>query len=42
MLDSEKASGRPVKLGRSRVAAKAEKMLFKELVRAIAQDGATN
>jgi len=39
MLDSEKASGRPVKLARSRVAAKAVKMLFKELVRAIAQDG---
>jgi len=36
MLDSEKARGRPVKLARSRVAAKAVKMLFKELVRAIA------
>ncbi|MEG5048305.1 IS110 family transposase [Microcoleus sp. B4-C1] len=33
MLDSEKASGRPVKLARSRVAAKAVKLLFKELVR---------
>ena len=42
MIDTEKASGRPVKLARSRVAAKAVKMLFKELVRAIAQDGATD
>ena len=38
ILDSEKASGRPVKLARSRVAAKAVKMLFKELVKALAQD----
>ncbi|MBD0311021.1 MAG: IS110 family transposase, partial [Microcoleus sp. T1-bin1] len=41
MIDAEKASGRPVKLARSRVAAKAVKLLFKELVRAIAQDGTT-
>ncbi|MEG4323111.1 MULTISPECIES: transposase [unclassified Microcoleus] len=33
ILDTEKASGRPVKLVRSRVAAKAVKLLFKELVR---------
>jgi transposase len=38
ILDFEKASGRPVKLARSRVAAKAVKMLFKELVKALAQD----
>ncbi|MEG4883025.1 transposase [Microcoleus sp. K1-B6] len=33
IMDSEKASGRPVRLVRSRVAAKAVKLLFKELVR---------
>jgi len=33
IMDAEKASGRPVRLVRSRVAAKAVKMLFKELVR---------
>lgn len=32
IMDSEKASGRPVRLIRSRVAAKAVKLLFKELV----------
>ncbi|MEG4275175.1 MULTISPECIES: IS110 family transposase [unclassified Microcoleus] len=32
IMDSEKASGRPVRLVRSRVAAKAVKLLFKELV----------
>ncbi len=35
-LDEEKAAGRPVKLVRSRVASKAAKLLFKELVKAIA------
>ncbi|MEG4840829.1 IS110 family transposase [Microcoleus sp. B9-D4] len=33
IMDAEKASGRPVRLVRSRVAAKAVKLLFKELVR---------
>jgi len=33
LIDTEKASGRPVRLVRSRVAAKAVKLLFKELVR---------
>jgi len=33
IMDQEKASGRPVRLARSRVAAKAVKLLFKELVR---------
>lgn len=33
LIDAEKASGRPVKLVRSRIAAKAVKLLFKELVR---------
>lgn len=33
IMDAEKLSGRPVRLVRSRVAAKAVKMLFKELVR---------
>jgi len=33
IMDAEKLSGRPVKLVRSRVAAKAVKMLFRELVR---------
>lgn len=33
IMDEEKASGRPVRLARSRVAAKAVKLLFKELVR---------
>ncbi len=33
ILDAEKASGRPVRLVRSRVAAKAVKLLFRELVR---------
>ncbi|MEG3841520.1 hypothetical protein [Microcoleus sp. herbarium14] len=33
IMDSEKLSGRPVRLVRSRVAAKAVKMLFRELVR---------
>ena len=33
IMDVEKASGRPVRLVRSRVAAKAVKMLFRELVR---------
>ena len=37
ILDSEKASGRPVKLARSRVIAKAVKILFKELVRELVQ-----
>jgi len=32
-MDAEKLSGRPVRLVRSRVAAKAVKLLFKELVR---------
>ncbi|WP_293126862.1 transposase [Microcoleus sp. bin38.metabat.b11b12b14.051] len=32
LIDAEKASGRPVKLVRSRMAAKAVKLLFKELV----------
>lgn len=32
IMDKEKASGRPVRLARSRVAAKAVKMLFRELV----------
>lgn len=36
MIDSEKASGRPIKLVRSRVAAKAVKLLFRELVQALA------
>ncbi len=35
-LDEEKAAGRPVRLVRSRVASKAAKLLFKELVKAIA------
>ncbi|MFB2770350.1 transposase [Pelatocladus sp. BLCC-F211] len=35
-LDSEKAAGRPVRLVRSRIAAKAARLLFKELVKAIA------
>jgi hypothetical protein len=34
-LDAEKASGKPVRLVRSRVAAKAVKLLFKELVKQI-------
>jgi hypothetical protein len=33
-LDAEKASGRPVKLVRNRVAAKAARLLFRELVKA--------
>ena len=33
IMDAEKLSGRPVRLVRSRVAAKAVKLLFKELVR---------
>nr|WP_026733713.1 hypothetical protein [Fischerella sp. PCC 9605] len=32
-LDAEKAAGKPVQLVRSRVSAKAAKLLFKELVR---------
>jgi len=32
IMDAEKLSGRPVRLVRSRVAAKAVKLLFKELV----------
>jgi hypothetical protein len=32
-MDQEKLTGRPVRLIRSRVAAKAVKMLFRELVR---------
>jgi transposase len=36
-LDAEKAAGKPVKLVRMRVAAKAVKLLFKELVSAIAK-----
>jgi hypothetical protein len=32
IMDAEKLSGRPVQLVRSRVAAKAVKLLFKELV----------
>jgi hypothetical protein len=38
IMDAEKASGRPVRLVRSRVAAKAVKMLFKELVRELVQN----
>jgi transposase len=38
LLDAEKASGRPVKLVRSRIAAKAVKLLFKEFVRAAASE----
>ncbi|MEP6517432.1 IS110 family transposase [Microcoleus vaginatus] len=37
IMDSEKASGRPVRLVRSRVAAKAVKLLFRELVRELVQ-----
>jgi len=37
IMDAEKASGRPVRLVRSRVAAKAVKLLFKELVRELVQ-----
>lgn len=37
-IDAEKASGRPVKLVRSRIAAKATKLLFKELVRVLSLD----
>jgi hypothetical protein len=36
-MDVEKFSGRPVRLVRSRVAAKAVKLLFKELVRELVQ-----
>lgn len=35
MLDEEKAQGRPIKLVRSRVSAKAAKLLFRELVKVI-------
>ncbi|BAZ69159.1 MAG: transposase [Pelatocladus maniniholoensis HA4357-MV3] len=34
-LDSEKAAGRPVKLVRSRIAAKAAKLLFRELIKTL-------
>lgn len=34
-LDEEQSSGRPVKLVRSRVAAKAVRLLFKELIKGI-------
>jgi len=37
IMDAEKTSGRPVRLVRSRVAAKAVKILFKELVRELVQ-----
>ena len=37
IMDAEKVSGRPVRLIRSRVAAKAVKLLFKELVRELVQ-----
>lgn len=37
-LDTEKSAGRPVKLVRMRVAAKAVKLLFKELVKEIASE----
>ncbi len=37
IIDAEKASGRPVKLVRSRVAAKAVKLLFKELIYELSQ-----
>jgi hypothetical protein len=37
IIDAEKLSGGPVKLVRSRVAAKAVKLLFKELVRELTQ-----
>ena len=37
IMDAEKLSGRPVKLARSRVAAKAVKLLFKELVHELVQ-----
>ena len=37
IIDEEKLSGRPVRLVRSRVAAKAVKLLFKELVRELVQ-----
>ena len=35
MLDSEKSSGRPIKLVRTRIAAKSVRLLFKHLVRAL-------
>jgi hypothetical protein len=38
IINEEKASGRPVRLVRSRVAAKAVKLLFKELVRELVQN----
>jgi hypothetical protein len=38
IMDAEKLSGRPVRLVRSRVAAKAVKLLFKELVRELVQN----
>ena len=37
LIDAEKASGRPVKLVRSLIAAKAVKLLFKELVYELSQ-----
>jgi hypothetical protein len=37
IMDAEKTSGRPVRLVRSRVAAKAVKLLFKELVHELVQ-----
>ena len=40
-LDDEKASGRPVRLVRSRVAVKAVKMLFKQLVQTFANEPIT-
>jgi hypothetical protein len=41
-MDTEKVSGRPVRLVRSRVAAKAVKLLFKELVRELVHSKISN
>ncbi|MBR8832699.1 MAG: transposase [Stigonema ocellatum SAG 48.90 = DSM 106950] len=41
-LDLEKASGRPVRLVRSRVAVRAVKLLFKELVRVVCEQNPRN
>jgi hypothetical protein len=42
IMDAEKLSGRPVRLVRSRVAAKAVKLLFKELVRELVYSKISN
>jgi len=42
IMDEEKLSGRPVRLVRSRVAAKAVKLLFKELVRELVHSKISN